>query len=92
MKINFHLLLGEPKDTIPKFVSENNISAVVCDFSPLREFLKSVDDVRKKIPDDVPMCQVDSHNIVPCWITSEKLEYAARTIRPKIWRHVIFFQ
>ena len=28
--------------------------------------------------------QVDAHNIVPCWVTSEKLEYAARTIRNKI--------
>lgn len=28
--------------------------------------------------------QVDAHNIVPCWVTSPKLEYAARTIRGKI--------
>jgi deoxyribodipyrimidine photo-lyase len=27
---------------------------------------------------------VDTHNIVPLWETSDKLEYAARTIRPKI--------
>lgn len=28
--------------------------------------------------------KVDAHNIVPCWEASPKLEYAARTIRPKI--------
>ena len=28
--------------------------------------------------------QVDSHNIIPCWQASPKLEYGARTIRPKI--------
>lgn len=28
--------------------------------------------------------KVDAHNIVPCWVTSPKLEYAARTIRGKI--------
>ena len=28
--------------------------------------------------------QVDAHNIVPVWEASPKLEYAARTIRPKI--------
>lgn len=28
--------------------------------------------------------QVDAHNIVPCWITSPKQEYSARTIRGKI--------
>ena len=30
------------------------------------------------------MHQVDAHNIVPVWVTSDKQEYAARTIRPKI--------
>lgn len=28
--------------------------------------------------------QVDGHNIVPCWVASDKLEYGARTIRNKI--------
>ena len=28
--------------------------------------------------------KVDGHNIVPCWHASPKLEYGARTIRPKI--------
>jgi hypothetical protein len=28
--------------------------------------------------------QVDAHNVVPCWQASPKLEYAARTMRPKI--------
>lgn len=28
--------------------------------------------------------QIDGHNIVPCWHASDKREYAARTIRPKI--------
>ncbi|MCL4162164.1 UNVERIFIED_CONTAM: hypothetical protein GTU68_016245, partial [Idotea baltica] len=32
--------------------------------------------------------QVDAHNIVPIWTTSEKVEYAARTIRPKIQRNL----
>ena len=27
---------------------------------------------------------MDGHNIVPCWQASPKLEYGARTIRPKI--------
>lgn len=29
---------------------------------------------------------VDAHNIVPVWVASEKQEYAARTIRPKLYR------
>ena len=30
------------------------------------------------------LVQVDAHNIVPCWVASDKQEYAARTIRGKI--------
>ncbi len=33
---------------------------------------------------NVPMYQVDAHNIVPVWIASPKQETAARTFRPKV--------
>ncbi|XP_015793374.1 deoxyribodipyrimidine photo-lyase [Tetranychus urticae] len=82
--IHFHLLLGAPPEVLPKFVSDNNIGGVVCDFAPLKVPMRWVNEVCKKLPEDVPLCQVDAHNIVPCWVASEKLEYAARTIRPKI--------
>lgn len=82
--IEFHLLHGLPGDVLPGFVSDRGLGAVVTDFSPLREPLKWLDDVKKKLPNDIPFIQVDSHNIVPCWVASPKLEYAARTIRGKI--------
>ena len=28
--------------------------------------------------------EVDAHNVVPCWVASDKKEYGARTIRKKI--------
>ena len=28
--------------------------------------------------------QVDAHNVVPCWVASDKQEYGARTIRRKV--------
>lgn len=31
---------------------------------------------------------MDAHNIVPCWVASPKLEYAARTIRGKITKQL----
>eukprot|EP00940_MAST-03C_sp_MAST-3C-sp2_P003141 g3141.t1 len=37
-----------------------------------------------KMCKDVPVFQVDAHNIVPVWACSPKQEYAARTIRKKI--------
>jgi len=40
------------------------------------------------LADSLLYFQVDAHNIVPIWVTSDKLEYAARTIRPKIHAHL----
>lgn len=84
LRINFHLLRGDHVVEIPKFVKDNKIGAVVCDFSPLRIHRSWVDGVQKKLPDNIPFIQVDAHNIVPIWVTSDKQEYAARTIRNKI--------
>ncbi|CRL08549.1 CLUMA_CG021341, isoform A [Clunio marinus] len=84
LNINFHLLRGEHTKEIPKFIKNNKIGAVVCDFSPLRIHRSWVDGIKKELPPYVPLVQVDAHNIVPIWITSDKQEYAARTIRNKI--------
>ena len=40
---------------------------------------------------EVPFHEVDAHNCVPCWVTSQKREYGARTIRPKIHKHLTEF-
>ncbi|XP_061695305.1 CPD photolyase isoform X3 [Syngnathoides biaculeatus] len=84
LDIQFHLLHGCAGKVLPGFVSDRGFGAVVTDFLPLREPLKWLDDVKKSLPDDVPLIQVDAHNVVPCWVASPKLEYAARTIRGKI--------
>ncbi|XP_035784325.1 deoxyribodipyrimidine photo-lyase-like isoform X1 [Anopheles albimanus] len=84
LNIHFHLLRGNAAQNVPAFVKKHRIGGVVCDFSPLRVPMQWVDDVRKTLPMEVPLCQVDAHNIVPVWVTSEKLEYAARTIRNKV--------
>lgn len=80
--------MGEPPEVLPDFVKKNNIGAVVCDFAPLKLPLKWNDEVAKRLPSHVPLCQVDAHNVIPCWVTSDKQETAARTIRPKIYRHL----
>ncbi|CAG7721498.1 unnamed protein product [Allacma fusca] len=84
LKIPFHLFFGDAKKTIPEFVTKHNIGGVVTDFAPLRVPRLWVKQVGDKLPEDVPFCQVDAHNIVPLWVTSSKQEHAARTIRPKI--------
>ncbi|KAM3866028.1 CPD photolyase [Diretmus argenteus] len=84
LDIQFHLLHGAAGEVLPGFVSERGLGAVVTDFSPLREPLQWLEDVNKGLAEDVPLIQVDAHNVVPCWVASSKLEYAARTIRGKI--------
>ncbi|XP_030388576.1 deoxyribodipyrimidine photo-lyase [Scaptodrosophila lebanonensis] len=84
LNIPFHLLLGPAVDRIPKFVREHDVGAVVCDMAPLRVPRQWVEAVTQALPAEVPLTQVDAHNIVPLWVASEKQEYAARTIRNKI--------
>lgn len=82
--IPFFLLLGKPDDEIPRFVEDQGVSLLVTDFNPLR--IKQGWDgavaARLRIPSRV----VDTHNIVPCRIASQKQEYGAHTLRPKLRR------
>jgi deoxyribodipyrimidine photo-lyase len=82
--IPFFLLQGDPAAEIPAFVQQYDVGALVTDFDPLRIKRKWKEKVAKQIK--IPFHEVDTHNIVPCRVASNKLEYAAYTIRPKIHR------
>lgn len=84
LDISFHLFYGNGGDEVPKFVRKYSMGAVVCDFCPLRVPMGWIENLKKNTPTDIPIIQVDAHNIVPVWIASDKQEYAARTIRNKI--------
>lgn len=88
LDISFHLLIGYAKDVLPGFIKDHGLGAVVTDFSPLRTSNQWVKDVKEELPKNIPFCQVDAHNVVPCWEASNKLEYGARTIRPKITKQL----
>nr|VZI27572.1 unnamed protein product [Spirometra erinaceieuropaei] len=60
------------------------VAALITDFSPLREDTAAVQTVSGLLPSNTSFFQVDAHNIVPAWHASDKLEYAARTIRRKL--------
>ncbi len=82
--IGFVLLSGQPESEIPGFMKKLQAGVLVTDFSPLRLARGWRSRVAKRI--DVVGYEVDAHNIVPCWEASDKQEYAAYTIRPKINR------
>lgn len=84
LNISFHLFFGNGGEEVPKFVAQHNIGAIVCDFCPLRLPKQWLENLKQQTPENVPIIQVDAHNIVPVWVASDKQEYAARTIRNKI--------
>lgn len=73
-----------PEEVIPRFVKQVGAHLLVCDFDPLRIKKMWQKKVQRKIA--VPFFEIDTHNIVPVWLASEKREYGAYTIRPKINR------
>lgn len=82
--IPFFLLRGQPDEEIPRMVNEKGIGAVFCDFDPLRIKQAWQRNVAERL--SVPVYEVDAHNVVPCRKASEKREYGAYTIRPRIQR------
>lgn len=61
-----------------------NPGAIVLDFSPLKGPQQRANHLAKNL--SCLVTQVDAHNSIPVWQTSDHQEYAARTIRPKIHR------
>ena len=80
--IPFLLIQGNPRHQIPKLIEQFNIGTLVTDFSPLKVYKRRTESVATKI--NIPFHQVDAHNIIPVWETSNKQEWSAYTIRPKI--------
>ncbi|QEI03609.1 PHR-2 [Rachiplusia nu nucleopolyhedrovirus] len=76
------VILGDSGDVVLNdWVVKYNISAVICDFNPLRTVRNWVERVVRQLPRDVYFAQVDAHNVVPCWVASGKQEYSARIFR-----------
>lgn len=84
LEIPFFLLTGEPEKQIPPFLKDINAGKIITDFDPLKIKRQWKDLILKKIT--IPFYEVDAHNIVPAFFVSQKEEFAAYTIRPKINR------
>lgn len=82
--IPFFLLKGDPGTTLLAFLAEVEAGALVTDFDPLRLKRQWKNQVLARV--QIPVVEVDAHNIVPCWLASGKQEFGAYTLRPKIHR------
>jgi deoxyribodipyrimidine photo-lyase len=82
--IPFYLLTGSPERVVVEWLRIHDIKVMVTDFDPLHTKRVWKEDVSARI--EIPFYEVDAHNIVPCRVVSQKQEYGAYTIRPKIHR------
>lgn len=79
--IPFFFLQGAIEEEIPAFVRKNKVGAVVSDFSPVK-YSRGWKKHLSKL--EIPLYEVDAHNIVPVWTASPKQEFGAYTLRPKL--------
>jgi deoxyribodipyrimidine photo-lyase len=84
LRIPLLLLQGEPEREVPALVDRAGATLLVTDFNPLHLSRRWERAVCDRV--DCPVHMVDAHNVVPAWRVSDKQEYAARTIRPKLHR------
>ena len=84
LKIPFSLLEGSPSATLSAFLEQNAIGSIVTDFNPLKINRLWKNRLLQNI--NIPVYEVDAHNIIPCRIASLKQEFAAYTLRPKLRR------
>lgn len=84
--IGFILGMGEPAVVMNQLCQQFKPGLVVTDFDPLRIKQTWVHALlaHSRVAVDI----VDSRNIVPCWLASAHREVGARTLRPKIQRHL----
>jgi deoxyribodipyrimidine photo-lyase len=82
--ISFSVLPGSPEHVLPRFLTEQHVSVLVTDFDPMRVKRRWKTKVLAAVT--IPCYEVDTHNVVPCWVASPKQEYAAYTFRPKVHR------
>ncbi len=82
LNIPFMMLIGNPKDRLSATFGHLNPEAVYFDFNPLRGPVNLQKEIAKELSCKVFV--VDTHNVVPARIVSDKKEVGAYTIRPKL--------
>ncbi|MCJ8501094.1 deoxyribodipyrimidine photo-lyase [Desulfatitalea alkaliphila] len=85
--VRLAVVIGHPPEVALN--AAHKAAAVVCD----RGYLRHQKQWRREVADQArcAVVQVESDVVVPVDLVSDKAEYAARTIRPKIRRHLAGF-
>lgn len=84
--IGVYLTKGKASQQITAAIEALKPACVYFDFSPLSGPRQMVKKVAAAV--SVPCTVVDTHNIIPVWIVSNKREFAAHTLRGKIHKQL----
>lgn len=86
LNIPFMMVIGPPQERLRAVFHHTKPDAVYFDFNPLRGPQNLQKTLAKNVTGSTchKMYVVDTHNVVPVWVTSPKFEIGAYTIRPKI--------
>lgn len=84
--ICFVMVSGDPISTIPQTCKQIKPAQVFFDFNPMASARRMQTTIAKALT--MPCTVVDTHNCIPAWVTSDKQEFAAHTIRRKIHKHL----
>ncbi len=82
--IPFLLLPGEAPEVLPRLVRALRAGAATCDFDPLPAARARASALAARLP--IPLWEVDAHNLIPARFVTDRAEWGARTLRPKIRR------
>ena len=82
--IGFITTIGDLRSNVLDIAGTTRPRSIYFDFSPLRGPRAIQKAIAKQV--DCRVAVVDTHNIIPVWVTSDKEEFAAHTIRRKIHR------
>ncbi|CAE7867488.1 PHR1, partial [Symbiodinium sp. KB8] len=78
--IGFRLLVGSnPAEELARYAAAVEARHVVTDFSPLRQAQAWRDDAERRLHDGCGLEYVDAHNVVPCWLASDKPEVCGQS-------------
>lgn len=81
--IPFHLILdANPAKAAIAFAEEKKAGIMITDFDPLKIKLEWKKNACMGMP--CPFYEVDAHNVIPTRYISQKTEFAAYTLRPKV--------
>lgn len=91
MNISFHFLEDHEVPMFKRiltFMEVSEVNCVISDFSPLKPHMSQMlllgEELKKR--DGCCLYQVDTHNIVPCWLASNKSEPRATEFRNSVMK------